>query len=445
LPLTLIEYQTAVLRGDFAHAQQILPSVPQDQHNRIARFLESQGQVELALEITVDPEHRFELAMQLGRLEICYKLALELDHEHKWKLIGDTALANWNFGLALEAWKRGNDLESLFLLYQTSGNAQGLEDLANLAQSKGDNNIAFSSFFLLGKMEPCLDILVATEKLPEAAFFARTHIPSRIGSVVTLWKESLVKQGKPKAAETLVSPEDSPQTFPDLPYAIAAQMYRDATRERGLEPAASYPTRVSQSLCEELKGRFKPENAIPAIQELIKKQMVGAVVSKPIAKSRDASPTRAPQSPIRQHEEVHHKQAVVTPNRAPVSSTNSPASPPKAAQTPTTPSGAQNHKIAKADAQSPVTAIEPKVMSVNQQQFALLDEPDISDNISHMSLEVNTTGTGSARGDLDTPINTMLNVEELPPRAEEFEGFEDFGDAEAPPDIDEDEIDALLA
>lgn len=52
LPLTLIEYQTAVLRGDLAYAEKVLPSVPVDQRNRIARFLETQDLKELALEIS---------------------------------------------------------------------------------------------------------------------------------------------------------------------------------------------------------------------------------------------------------------------------------------------------------------------------------------------------------------------------------------------------------
>ena len=43
LPLTLVEYQTAVLRGDLATADSILPSVPADQRSRVARFLEGPG------------------------------------------------------------------------------------------------------------------------------------------------------------------------------------------------------------------------------------------------------------------------------------------------------------------------------------------------------------------------------------------------------------------
>jgi coatomer subunit beta' len=43
LALSVIEYQTAVLRGDMAIAEQILPSVPKDQRNKVARFLEGKG------------------------------------------------------------------------------------------------------------------------------------------------------------------------------------------------------------------------------------------------------------------------------------------------------------------------------------------------------------------------------------------------------------------
>lgn len=36
----------------------------------VARFLESRGMIEEALEVATDPDYRFELAIQLGKLEI---------------------------------------------------------------------------------------------------------------------------------------------------------------------------------------------------------------------------------------------------------------------------------------------------------------------------------------------------------------------------------------
>jgi len=43
LSLSLIEYQTAVLRGELDVAQELLPTIPVDQRNKIARFLDAQG------------------------------------------------------------------------------------------------------------------------------------------------------------------------------------------------------------------------------------------------------------------------------------------------------------------------------------------------------------------------------------------------------------------
>ncbi len=43
LSLNVVEYQTAVLRGDMEGAAEILPSIPKEHRNKIATFLESRG------------------------------------------------------------------------------------------------------------------------------------------------------------------------------------------------------------------------------------------------------------------------------------------------------------------------------------------------------------------------------------------------------------------
>jgi len=50
--------------------------------------------------------------------------------------------------------------------------------LAGMAQESGHNNVSFLSYFMLGETEKCLDLLISTGRLPEAAFFARTYLPS---------------------------------------------------------------------------------------------------------------------------------------------------------------------------------------------------------------------------------------------------------------------------
>lgn len=70
---------------------------------RIAADLKS-----MALNVTTDSEHKFELAIALDELEMALALAEATpapENEVKWKLVGDTALSRWKFGLARECYR----------------------------------------------------------------------------------------------------------------------------------------------------------------------------------------------------------------------------------------------------------------------------------------------------------------------------------------------------
>jgi coatomer subunit beta' len=45
--------------------------------------------------------------------------------------------------------------------------------LGEIADSTGKNNVSFLSYFLLSDVHKCLEVLIITNRLPEAAFFAR--------------------------------------------------------------------------------------------------------------------------------------------------------------------------------------------------------------------------------------------------------------------------------
>lgn len=66
------------------------------------------------------------------------------------------------------------------LVATSAGDAATLEKLGQLSTDEGQNNISFMANFLLGRLEDCLETLVTTGRLPEAAFFARTYLPSQI-------------------------------------------------------------------------------------------------------------------------------------------------------------------------------------------------------------------------------------------------------------------------
>ncbi|KAI8804057.1 coatomer protein complex, subunit beta 2 [Cladochytrium replicatum] len=240
LPSSLIEYQTAVLRGDLESAAKILPSVPAEQRNRIARFLDGQGLREEALEVSMDSEHRFDLAIQLGKLNVALMIANDVDREERWKTLGDTALAAWKFDMAEECFVKSKDLQTLLLLYQASGNAEGFKKLAAMAEEKGDNNIAFLAYLVRGDLEKCLDLLVRTERISEAALMARTYMPSQIPKLVIVWQEHLRKINKRKWADAIANPVEHEHLFSDLKYGMIAEDLFKQRREKFAVPATQY-------------------------------------------------------------------------------------------------------------------------------------------------------------------------------------------------------------
>lgn len=177
ISLTVIEYQTAVLRGDMETAAILLPRISHDQLNKIARFLEGQEHKELALEVSTDLEHKFDLAIQLERLDIAIEIARQSDSEPKWKTLGDCAMSKWKVNLAEECFLHAKDLSGLLLIYTSSGNAHGMRNLAEMAKEAGKSNITFACLLSLGEVDQCINILIDTDRIPEAAMMARTYLP----------------------------------------------------------------------------------------------------------------------------------------------------------------------------------------------------------------------------------------------------------------------------
>jgi coatomer subunit beta' len=219
LSLAVVEYQTLVLRGDLEAAEELLPSVPKDQNNKIARFLEGQGYKELALKVATDLEHRFDLALSLGDLQQAVSIAREQDLEHKWKTVGDAALTAWDVNLAQECFVKAKDLGSLLLVYSATSDVAGLRELASLAEAATANNIAFSALWQTGDVQGCIDLLVKTNRLAEAVLFSQTYKPSQTANLVKQWKADLEKNGRSKVGRLLGAPpvdgEGDDEMFPE--------------------------------------------------------------------------------------------------------------------------------------------------------------------------------------------------------------------------------------
>lgn len=243
LSLSVVEYQTLVLRGDLDTAAEVLQDVPQDQMNKIARFLEGQGYKDLALEVATDTEHRFDLALSLNHLDIALEIARQADVEHKWKTVGDAALAAWDLALAQECFTQAKDFGSLLLLHTSTGNKDGLRSLSKQASEAGLHNVAFSALWTLGDIDGCIDLLVQTNRLAESVLFAQTYTPSRAPALVVKWKESLESAGKTRVARLLGIPPGAPdsQLADDDLFPEWDEYLRWEKEGKGPEPAASEP------------------------------------------------------------------------------------------------------------------------------------------------------------------------------------------------------------
>ena len=85
------------------------------------------------MEVTTDPDQKFDLSLQLEDLDAAVEIARtvpELQAETKWKAVGDRALAVWRFDLARESFEKAGDLSALMLLLLSTGDKEGLQKLA---------------------------------------------------------------------------------------------------------------------------------------------------------------------------------------------------------------------------------------------------------------------------------------------------------------------------
>ncbi|KAF1775234.1 WD40-repeat-containing domain [Phytophthora cactorum] len=251
--LVMLEYQTAVVRRDFESANAILPKIPADQMDYVARFLESQGFKEEALALSTDPDQKFDLAVQLAKLDVARDIMLheidkgdkakdmDIETQHKWKQLGDLALNDCQLALAEDCALRADDFSLLLILYTSRGDKEGLVRLAGLAREKRRYNIAFICWLLLGKTTECVEMLKETKRFPEAAFFARSYCPSKMQLVMDKWREDLAAVSS-RAAKALADPTRNAELFENLELSMQAEATLLAQNGGGESnaPAASY-------------------------------------------------------------------------------------------------------------------------------------------------------------------------------------------------------------
>ncbi len=263
----MLSYQTLVVRKEFESANQILPKIPVSHHDRISKFLEKQGFKEIALQVARDPEIKFDLAVELKRLDKAHSILqtnlsktgsgiTQTEISHKWKKLGDLALSMSRLDLAIECATSGHDLSGLLLMSTCTGDAERLKIVARDAKKANRTNVAFLALFLLGDVEACLDLLCSVGRIPEAAFLARTYMPSHVTRIVKMWKKDLATVSQ-HAADSLADPEEYEDMFPDFQSALKAEEAFKKAREQVLGASAAFSSSSSSNDVEEEKVEEK--------------------------------------------------------------------------------------------------------------------------------------------------------------------------------------------
>eukprot|EP01017_Pseudomicrothorax_dubius_P036227 TRINITY_DN516_c0_g1_i1.p1 TRINITY_DN516_c0_g1~~TRINITY_DN516_c0_g1_i1.p1 ORF type:complete len:884 (-),score=266.35 TRINITY_DN516_c0_g1_i1:3523-6174(-) len=289
------EFQSAIVGGRLEAATALLGKIPEKHYDKLARFLDQLDYKAQAYQLARDPDLKFDLAIQLGLTDEAHRLAETEGSQSKLKQVGDLALIHGNIRVAIRCLEAGNDLSGLLLIYSSLGMRQELADLARRAEEQTKSNIAFVCYFLLANLDKCVEILVNSGRLPEAAYFCKTYCPSKITETVRLWKESLSKS-HPVTAQKIADPLDFPEEFKDLFDAMKIEEFTKKGRQlAGDVPAHNYleysellSNDFFSTLKEDPSFKLDPKTLVPIVSEenpcleMIHKQGPSAEVEEPV-------------------------------------------------------------------------------------------------------------------------------------------------------------------
>lgn len=95
------------------------------------------------------------------------------------------------FDLAERCFDKSQDYNSLLLFYSSYGDEEGLQKLIDSAERNGKYNVALEAAYLLADPEKCIQILLKSKRVAEAAMFARAYAPSKVELVMKQWEDLL--------------------------------------------------------------------------------------------------------------------------------------------------------------------------------------------------------------------------------------------------------------
>jgi len=197
---TWVQYHLDILSQNYAAADEVFQSVPSKYHNKLARFLDSQGHREKALKITCDDEHKLSLALGLNNLALAAEVlegvkkkdSTSITLQQQWKSLGDAALLSGNIDLAGSCFIEAKDYTSALLIFSSTNERNKMNKLAEVAEADGQIEIAaYTYIHLNADPDKVINLYLKHNQPAQAALFARTYKPSSIANCVKEWEKQL--------------------------------------------------------------------------------------------------------------------------------------------------------------------------------------------------------------------------------------------------------------
>eukprot|EP00298_Acanthocystis_sp_HF-20_P017279 c21715_g1_i3.p1 GENE.c21715_g1_i3~~c21715_g1_i3.p1 ORF type:complete len:1077 (-),score=472.35 c21715_g1_i3:10-3240(-) len=167
-------FKASLHKRDFAAVKQIIQA-SRISGNAIIGYLQKKGFPEVALHFVKDERTRFNLALQCGKIDIAKECAGAANDKECWERLGEEALKQGRLSIVEEAYQRTESFERLSFLYLITGQIDKLQQMLQIARSRGDVNSIFHNALYLGDVEERVKVLTESGQLPLAYLTAVSH------------------------------------------------------------------------------------------------------------------------------------------------------------------------------------------------------------------------------------------------------------------------------
>ncbi|RVE51053.1 hypothetical protein evm_004344 [Chilo suppressalis] len=302
--LSVLEYQTAVMRGDFETADRVLPTVPHDHRTRVAYFLEKQGFKQQALAVSTEPEHQFELALALGDLARAKQLAEEAalaegsepsrSCSARWTRLGAAAMAAADTELTKACYQASRDYSSILLLAISTGRLVTALRRKVYTAVKSRIAIVYGSILMLVCAKNFKD------RPSQCYQLVTSYIPSKMSEVVKSWRQAASVTNK-KSGQALADPDQYENLFPGYQESLELEKFQkeigyDQSCSMELFPEDYRESNVDRDLAAERTNALTAPTRLPS-REKPKPLEYQSIETSQIASSTPADKTITPPEP----------------------------------------------------------------------------------------------------------------------------------------------------